>query len=73
MIYIIKPFEAWNSLFALFLTFLLNGRLHVSYSAYESPYVFMNDLYTKGLGVGLSFGHQLQLLVNTLQEKSLQY
>jgi hypothetical protein len=48
----------------------LRGRLHVSDSAYELPYDWVHDLHTKGLGFSLSFGHQLQLLVNTYQEKS---
>jgi hypothetical protein len=48
---------------------IVRGRLHVSDSAYESPYDSVHDLHTKGLGFRLSFGHQLQLLLNTYQEK----
>jgi hypothetical protein len=48
----------------------LRGRLHVSDSAFESPYDSMHNLHTRGLGwFLLSFGHQLQPLVNTYQVK----
>jgi hypothetical protein len=40
----------------------------VSYSAYESPYDSVHNLYTKGLGFLLFFQ---QLLFNTFQEKSV--
>jgi hypothetical protein len=51
------------------ITTLLMGRLHVSDSAYESPYDSLHNLQTKGLGFRLSFRHQFQLLVNTYQKK----
>jgi hypothetical protein len=41
----------------------------VSDYVYESPYDSVHDLHTKGLGVWFSFGPQLQLHVNTYQEK----
>jgi hypothetical protein len=47
------------------------GRLHVSDSVYELPYDSVHDLHTKGLGFRLSFGHQLQLIVNTFLETSV--
>jgi hypothetical protein len=43
----------------------------VSDSVYESPYDSVHDLHTKGLWFRLFFGHQLQPLVNTFQEKSV--
>jgi hypothetical protein len=44
----------------------VRGRLHVSDFRYEFTYNSVHDLHTKGLGFWLSFGHQLQLLVNTI-------
>jgi hypothetical protein len=38
----------------------------------ELPYDSVHDLHRKGLGLQLSFGHQLQLLVNMYQEKSFE-
>jgi hypothetical protein len=43
----------------------IRGRLHVSDSAFKSPYDSVHHLHTKGLGLPLSFGHQLLLRVNT--------
>jgi hypothetical protein len=48
----------------------IRGRVHVSDSVYESPYNYVYDLHSNGLGFQLSFGHQLQPLVNTFQGKS---
>jgi hypothetical protein len=48
--------------------FRLRGRLHVSDSAHD----FMHNLHTKGLGFQLSLRHQLQPLVNTFQDKSVE-
>ena len=47
----------------------LRGRLHVSESAYESPYDSAHDLHTKGLGFQFPIIHSLQPFVNTFQEK----
>jgi hypothetical protein len=49
----------------------IRGRLQVYDFAYELPGDSVHDLQTKGLGFQFSFGHQLQPLVNTFQEKSV--
>jgi hypothetical protein len=48
------------------------GRLHASDSTYDSPHDSAHDLHAKGLFrvlIIVSPRHQLQLLVNTYQEK----
>jgi hypothetical protein len=44
----------------------------VSDSEYKLPYDSVHILYTKGLGFQLSFGHQLQPMVNKFYEKSVE-
>jgi hypothetical protein len=48
----------------------LRGRLHVSESAYESPYDSVHDLYANRIGIQFFFRHPLQWFVYTFQKKN---